>query len=141
MNKRLKALATLTRLQDRVLQARSAELVNLQNMQNQVQASRDDLDRMRKEECGVESLEGMIYVGRFIANVRKEDARLQQAEMALEGHVRDKRREVMSAYRDLKSTGFLSDRIKDRIQDEAEHRDRVEIDERNIISYARSSSG
>lgn len=139
MKRRLKAIATLVRLQDRVLKAEAAALVEMQGRMSVIEASRSELDRMRREECAVTEPAAMPYVAKFLTTVHREDQRLGHAATILSGQMETRREAVLEAYRELKSTEHLEDRIRIDMGKAAEKKEQDEVSERNIVLHARRS--
>lgn len=138
MSRRLKAIGTLVRLQDRALQAESPALAEMQTRMSVIEASRSELARMRREECAVTEPAAMPYVARFLSTVHREDRRLGSAAQVLSGQIETRRGAVLEAYRELKSTQSLDARIRSAATALADRAEQDEADERSIIRHARA---
>ena len=108
MNRRIKALETLRRLEERELNTLSRELNAAQGAQSQALGRIETLQQRAVTEASTTATEAIPYVGRFLANLRKEQTRETKISRELEGKIEGLRSEVMQRFATEKTYDLLA---------------------------------
>lgn len=98
MNRRIKALNTLHQVEERALEALSVQLSTAQNARAAAEARIDALGRRAQSEARCTDQEALPYVGRFMANLRREQARETATCEQLSGQIETLREGVMAHF-------------------------------------------
>jgi hypothetical protein len=139
--KRLRALEKIERFRDMVLQARAAELVDLQQERRKLDQTEEELNNRRKAGAAVTMVEAMPYVSHFVDMMRVQSQRIEVARRQVDRDIDIKREEVREAWSEHRSTEGLMARLAEqrkRLLGEAEQR---ESDERSIVKHSRKLLG
>lgn len=115
MNRRIAALETLRRIEERGLTALAQELTGAQSAQAEALRRVDDLATRAVTEAQAQSLEALPYVGRFLATLRREQGRERHAAQALEGRIEGLRDQVIERFTAERRYGKLSDDLAAKI--------------------------
>lgn len=112
MNKRIQALETLRRLEERELTALSQQLCAAQNARAEAEARIAHLDQRAAHEASSRETEALPYIGRFLATLRREQGREALRAQALGGQIEGLRDEVMDHFTREKTYDQLSQGLR-----------------------------
>ena len=139
MKDRLKALKTLARIQSIALDSASSELTKAQEKRAHIEDALQDIDTKRHEASSVDIVEALPYMHLFFDGLKKEAALLREAAHKADQEIAAKKEVVFNAWNETKTTEHLQDKTVRDILQEQSQRDQQEMDERNVIKYARSA--
>lgn len=134
---RLKALASIQRLRDIELKARSRELASLQQEGDRLSATRARIADMRRAECSVREPAAMPYTAGFLARLQREDLRLERDQAQVEQLTQHKRDEVLDHWRGVKAVKMVAASIEEGMARDVERKDRSAADEHGLRAYGR----
>ena len=138
MNRRIKALETLRRLEEREVTAISRDLTAAQGAQAQAQARVDALQARAQTEALTTAPEALPYIGRFLANLRREQARETKIARDLDQQIETLRQEVLQHFSAEKTFDYLAQTQKTAI---LTHRNRTAEAALEDVTSARFGRG
>lgn len=109
MNNKIKALDILRRVEDQTLTQYSQSLNAAQAAQAACLSRQADLERRATNEARTQATEALPYIGRFLATLRKEQAREASLAQILDKEISALRDEVMLHFTAEKTYAQLAD--------------------------------
>lgn len=116
MNRRIKALEVLQRVEERALTQISQRLCAAQGARAAAVARHDALGQRAVVEGHCDSPEALPYIGRFLATLRKEQAREAHIAAELDEQIEGLQGEVMRRFTAEKTYSQLADTQKQAIK-------------------------
>lgn len=129
MTQRLKALSTLKQIESRALQSLSRALSEAQGARAAAEARITALAERAAREAHVSTPEALPYLGRFMATLRREQAREQEICTGLNGRIEGLRDQVMQHYTAGRSWEMLSDRLQSEITEERQRKSEAMLED------------
>jgi hypothetical protein len=139
MKRRLSALATLAKIQDRELDVRASRLIELQSQKQHLLQQHEELERRRIDESDVTLPEAMSYLGHFLNSVRSQEAEIARGGKLIDQKIETQRDEVLEIWQEYKTTRHLEEGILERLKSESDAIEQAQMEERSIIFHARTS--
>lgn len=141
MNRRIKALETLRRLEEREVTALSRDLTAAQGAQAQAQAQVDALQKRAQTEALTTAPEALPYIGRFLANLRREQARQTQIARNLDSTIETLRQEVLHHFAAEKTFDHLAQAQKTEILTNRTRSAEAALEDLTTSRFGRETSG
>ena len=120
--RRIEALLTLRRLEERQLNQLSRQLNAVQAAQAQALQDIDTLQKRSEIEAQSRDVEALPYIGKFLAALRKEQGRAQQVSHHLERQIEGLRSEVMQHFGAERSYDRLAQTTLEALRKERERK-------------------
>jgi hypothetical protein len=139
MKRRLSALATLAKIQERELDVRASGLIELQSQKQLLLQQHDELERRRIDESYVTLPEAMSYLGYFLDSVHGHEAKIVRDGELIDRKIETQHDEVLKIWQESKTTRHLEEDILERLKSESDAREQAQMEERSVIFHARTS--
>ena len=115
MNRRIKSLETLRQIEERGLNAVARDLTQAQTAFARATGRISELDARAVAEARTTTPEALPYIGRFLANLRREQGREAKVAAELEGQIEVLRSEVMRKFTSERTYDKLSQGLQAQI--------------------------
>lgn len=136
--RRIEALQSLRRLEERQLLELSRQLTAAQTAQANALQDIDTLQKRAEVEASSRETEALPYIGRFLAALRKEQGRVQQISNQLDGQISGLRQEVMVHFGAERSYDRLAQTTLDALLKERERKAESAMEDLTISRFRRS---
>jgi len=139
MNRRIRAIETLRRLEERELDLLSRELCAVRDARIEAEARITELDRRASIEASSSLPEALPYIGRFLATIRREQSREAARARQLSGEIETLRDQVMTRFSSEKTYSSLNERLREAIRDARLHKEEAMIEDITSARFRREA--
>lgn len=139
MNRRIRAIETLRRLEERELDLLSRELCAVRDAKIEAEARITELDRRASIEASSSLPEALPYIGRFLATLRREQSREAARAQQLSGEIETLRDQVMVRFSSEKTYSSLNDRLREVIREARLNKEEAMIEDITSARFRRDA--
>ena len=136
--RRIEALQTLRRLEERQLDELARDLTQVQTAQAKALAQVDHLQERAIKEASTTAYEAMPYVGKFLANLRKEQTRANETAHQLQVHIDTLRSEVMVHFSAERAYDRLAATALSALREERRRKEESAIEDLTLSRFGRA---